>query len=67
MLAPIGVEHLGKAALWRRHPALLVPLTPNAEESLHLLIGKPDLAHPRLRTIGLALVIQRLEKSLSAG
>lgn len=64
MLAPIAVEHLGKALLWCRHPALLVPLASNAEESLHLLTGHANLAHPKLRTIGLAVVMQRLERCL---
>ena len=64
MLAPMAVEHLGKAALWHRHPSLLVPLAPNAEESLHILTDKPELANPRLRTIGLKLVLDRLGRCL---
>ncbi len=34
MLAPLAVEHLGKAVLWKKHPALLVPLEKGAEASL---------------------------------
>lgn len=62
MLAPIATEHLGKAALWKRHPALLVPLASNAEESLRILISKPSLGDAKLRTVGLHLVLQRLQK-----
>lgn len=62
MLAPIALEHLGKAALWKRNPALLVPLATNAEESLRILTLQPDLANSKLRTVGLALVLQRLSR-----
>jgi hypothetical protein len=64
MLAPVAVEHLGKAALWSRSPALLVPLASHAEESLRILTDRPDLANARLRTIGLSVVLQRLERCL---
>lgn len=33
-LAPLGVEHLGKAVLWRANPVLLLPLSSDAEASL---------------------------------
>lgn len=62
MLAPIALEHLGKAALWKRNPALLVPLASNAEESLRILTLQPDLTNSKLRTVGLALVLQRLSR-----
>jgi len=64
MLAPVAVEHLGKATLWSRSPALLVPLANHAEESLRILTDRPDLANARLRTIGLSVVLQRLERCL---
>jgi hypothetical protein len=66
MLAPIAVEHLGKAVLWSRNPALLVPLSNNAEESLRILACQPDLTNAALRTIGLDVVLQRLSKLLDS-
>lgn len=66
MLAPIAVEHLGKAVLWSRNPALLVPLSSNAEESLRILTCQPDLANTALRTIGLDVVLRRLSRLLDA-
>lgn len=66
LLAPIAVEHLGKAALWARNPALLVPLANNAESSLHILAGSPSITHPKLRTIGLAVLLDRLERCMDA-
>lgn len=65
LLAPIAVEHLGKAALWRRHPSLLVPLSANGEESLYILTERPDLTNRRLRTIGLSTVLNRLDRCLN--
>lgn len=64
VLAPLAVEHLGKAVLWRRNPVLLVPLTQDAEPALVVLATKPDLASPKLRTVGLALLLGRLERIL---
>ncbi|GGK79355.1 hypothetical protein [Ornithinimicrobium pekingense] len=64
LLAPIAVEHLGKAALWQRNPALLVPLQSNAEIPLHILADRPRLTDPRLRTIGLGGVLDRIERCL---
>ena len=64
-LAPLAVEHLGKAVLWRTSPALLVPLSRDAENSLFALTTKPDLDDPRLKTIGLAGVLERLIQLLS--
>ena len=57
MNAPLAVELLGKAALWRESPTLLLPLTNNAEGSLFILAQKPDLTTTGLRTIGLAVVL----------
>jgi hypothetical protein len=59
-VAPLGVEHLGKALLWRTSPTLLVPLSRDAEQALLALATKPDLDDPRLRTIGLSGVLERL-------
>jgi len=64
--APHAVELLGKAALWRESPTLLLPLANGAEASLFILAQKPDLAATGLRTIGLATVLARLEKLLGA-
>jgi len=64
VLAPLAVEHLGKAALWRENPVLLVPLSPDAESSLFSLATQPDLASPKLRTVGLAILLRRLEQLL---
>lgn len=63
-LAPLAVELLGKAVLWRANPALLVPLNANAEASLFALCRTPALDSPKLRTIGLAEVLKRLERLL---
>ncbi|WP_350279682.1 hypothetical protein [Kribbella sp. HUAS MG21] len=59
-VAPLGVEHLGKALLWRTAPTLLVPLSRDAEPALFTLATKPDLDDPRLKTIGLSGVLERL-------
>jgi hypothetical protein len=64
VLAPLAVEHLGKAVLWRENPVLIVPLTADAENSLFSLATKPDLASPKLRTVGLATLLRRLEQLL---
>ncbi len=64
LLAPIAVEHLGKAVLWSRNPALLVPLVSNAEQSLLILAAGPTIANPKLRTIGLGVLLDRLERSI---
>jgi hypothetical protein len=45
-LAPLAVEHLWKAVLWNANPALLVPLSPDAEASLFILVDRPDLDAP---------------------
>ena len=63
-LAPLGVEHLGKAVLWRTAPTLLVQLSSNAESALVALATKPDLDDPRLKTIGLSSVLERLIRLL---
>lgn len=63
-VAPIAVEHLGKAVLWEANPVLLVPLAQDAESSLIVLATKPSLVAPKLRTVGLAVLLTRLEKVL---
>jgi hypothetical protein len=63
-LAPLAVEHLGKAVLWNANPALLVPLSQDAEASLFILVQRSDLTDPKLRTIGLKIVLGRLETLL---
>ena len=63
-LAPLAVEHLGKAVLWRENPVLLVPLAQDGETSLFLLATKPTLADPRLRTVTLTPILGRLDKVL---
>lgn len=64
LTAPIAVELLGKATLWRENPVLLVPLSDKHEASLFLLATRPDLASKDVRTIGLLLVMNRLIKLL---
>lgn len=65
LLAPIAVEHLGKAVLWHTNPALLVEIRNGREESLFKLAGAiPDIRDPDIRTIGFAQVLDRLEKLL---
>lgn len=66
LLAPISVEHLGKAVLWSRNPALLVPLSNSAEQSLLILTSRPNIANPKLRTIGLGILLDRLERILGS-
>jgi hypothetical protein len=63
-VAPLGVEHLGKAVLWWTSPTLLVPLTRDAEPALFALATKPDLDDPRLKTVGLSGVFERLVQLL---
>jgi hypothetical protein len=41
---------------------LLVPLTHDAEPSLLNLVLKPEVTSPKLRTIGLAILLRRLEQ-----
>jgi hypothetical protein len=64
VLAPLAVEHLGKAVLWRENPVLVVPLTPDAENSLFSLATQADLASPKLRTVGLVILLRRLAQLL---
>ncbi|MGK5738915.1 hypothetical protein [Micromonospora sp. URMC 103] len=61
-LAPLAVEHLGKAVLWRANPVLVVPLKEDAEASLFSLATQPDLAYPKLKTVGLAVLLRRLDR-----
>jgi hypothetical protein len=64
LMAPMAVELLGKAALWRENPVLLVQLNDRHEVSLFLLATRPDLAASGVRTIGLQVVMNRLVKLL---
>lgn len=64
LVAPMAVELLGKAALWRENPVLLVPLHDRHEASLFLLATRPDLATKGVKTIGLQIVLNRLIKLL---
>jgi hypothetical protein len=41
LMAPMAVELLGKATLWRENPVLLVPLNERHEDSLFLLATRP--------------------------
>lgn len=65
VLAPMAVEHLGKAVLWNRNPVLVVPLNPRDEASLILLATAPNLSAQTLKTIGLKLVLDRAEKVMA--
>lgn len=65
-LAPLAVEHLGKAVLWRANPVLVVPLKEDAEASLYSLATQPDLTYPKLKTVGLAVLLRRLEQMLGS-
>ena len=64
LMAPMAVELLGKATLWRDNPVLLVQLNDRHELSLFLLATRPDLATKGVRTIGLQIVMNRLIKLL---
>ncbi|MDF3310462.1 hypothetical protein P3H15_36200 [Rhodococcus sp. T2V] len=64
VLAPLAVEHLGKAVLWNENPVLVVPLTQDAEATLFGLATEPRLADPKLRTVGLATLLRRLDSLL---
>ncbi|WP_280498196.1 hypothetical protein [Nocardia farcinica] len=65
MLAPLAVEHLGKAVLWKKHPALLVPLEKGAEASLIVLVKAPRLSDPKLKTVGLRLLLSRIDAAIA--
>ena len=60
MLAPVAVEHLGKAALWHRNPVLLAPLEKVHLDTFVRLATEPNLGDSTLRTIGLTDVLSRL-------
>jgi hypothetical protein len=64
LMAPMAVELLGKATLWRENPVLLVQLNERHETSLFLLATRPDLAAKEVKTIGLQAVLSRLIKLL---
>ncbi|WP_280249210.1 hypothetical protein [Nocardia abscessus] len=61
LLAPLAVEHLGKAVLWKTNPVLVVPLSQEAEASLVKLANAPSLTDAKLRTVGLKLLLNRIE------
>lgn len=67
LLAPLAVELLGKAVLWNTNPVLVVPLADSGEASLLSLATKPRLSDPKLRTVGLAALLSRLDSVLSGG
>lgn len=58
----MAVELLGKAALWRLNPVLLVPLETRQEAALVDLATDPSLESPSLRTIGLRVALGRLTR-----
>lgn len=60
--APLAVELLGKAVLWKVNPVLLVPLEARQEAALVALATEPSLASPSLRTIGLKVALGRLTR-----
>lgn len=62
LMTPTAVEHLGKAYLWSRNPALLVQLASQHEGSLVELATSPSIASKTLKTIGLEHVITRIGK-----
>lgn len=64
LMAPMAVELLGKATLWRSNPVLLIPLNDRHEGALFLLATRPDLAAKGVRTIGLQVVMDRLVRLL---
>ncbi len=65
-LAPLAVEHLGKAVLWQTNPVLLLPLQSGAEPALLALATEPRIADPKLRTIGLGILLTRLRSLLGS-
>lgn len=67
VLAPLAVELLGKAVLWNTNPVLIVPLSDGHDDILHNLATKPRLSDPKLKTVGLAVLLRRLDKVLSGG
>lgn len=60
--APMAVELLGKAVLWKVNPTLLVPLEVKQEAALVVLATEPTLESPSLRTIGLRIALGRLTR-----
>lgn len=60
--APMAVEHLGKAFLWRENPVLLTPLSENHAASLLILATSADLSNPKLRTIALRETLNRASR-----
>lgn len=67
LLAPLAVELLGKAVLWNKNPVLVVPLSEGHDAVLLSLATKPRLSDPKLKTVGLAVLLRRLDSVLSGG
>ena len=62
----MAVELLGKAALWRTNPLLvLAPEVVKDSASIVKLASGPDLRAPRMKTIYLAEVLKRIAILLS--
>ncbi|MFJ2757469.1 hypothetical protein ACIO3S_17835 [Nocardioides sp. NPDC087217] len=58
--APMAVEQLGKAFLWRTNPLLVLPIDRKHEGLFIRMALNPSLADPSLRTIGLGAVLDRV-------
>lgn len=67
LIAPLAIEFLGKAVLWRTNPVLLVALERDHEASLILLATRPDLSAKGLKTVGLQVLLNRLQNVLPGG
>lgn len=59
VMAPMAVELLGKATLWRENPVLLVQLNDKHEATLFDLATSADLSARGVKTIGLRIVMDR--------
>lgn len=64
IMAPVAVEQLGKATLWRTNPVLLVQLRDSSEATLFRLATAPDLAAAGVKTISLSQTLTRLVRLL---
>jgi hypothetical protein len=64
--AGTALEHLSKACLARRSPALLTELKPGNWASLALLCGYPEGNPRQLRTVGLREAHERLKIFVSS-
>lgn len=66
LMAPMALEMLGKAALWRENPVLLIQLHDRHEAAFFQLATRPDLSATGVRTIGLQGVLSRLVSLLGS-